>query len=135
MFRLFRCVRNEVTLPTLPQLEPTALTAGDTAQWQRTFAGYLISDGWVLSYAINGPKALAWNGAWVTNDGNSWTVTIPPASTALMDSGNFVFGDQMFTIVDCNCAATGAKIFSCVNNVTSPGCARCAPRAVSTAAP
>ena len=39
------------------------------------------------------------------------------------------------TITPANCDATGTNTSSGVSNVTSPGCARAAPRAASTAAP
>jgi hypothetical protein len=69
--------------PTLPAAEPTTTVAGDTWRWTRIFSTYPISEGWSLSYAINGPEALAWNASWVTNDGSRFTVTIPATSTAL----------------------------------------------------
>ena len=70
-------------LPQLPTIEPTQATAGDTWQWQRAFDDYPIGDGWLLSYGLNGLDVLTWNPSWATNDGATWTITIPKASTGL----------------------------------------------------
>lgn len=69
--------------PTVPTGEPERLTAGDTWQWTRSFSTYPISEGWGLSYAINGAEALPWDASWVTDDGSTFTVLIPAASTEL----------------------------------------------------
>jgi hypothetical protein len=81
--------RSTTNLPTIQAIEPTYATAGDTWQWQRSFDDFLISDGWALSYGINGPKHVVWNPAWVTNDGSIFTVTIPPATTTALTLGTY----------------------------------------------
>lgn len=71
--------------PLLATTEPTRATAGDTWQWQRAVADYPASEGWVLSYAINGVGKLEWNGDWLDADGE--TVSIPGGSTAALAAG------------------------------------------------
>jgi hypothetical protein len=39
-------------MPTVPDVEPTTFTAGDTVKWTRTVADYPASDGWALSYSF-----------------------------------------------------------------------------------
>lgn len=78
-----------MTLPDIPDVEPTEATAGDTWQWTKDPGDYLIGDGWALSYRLNGPKTLTWDGAWATNDGALWTVAIPKATTSGLTAGSY----------------------------------------------
>lgn len=43
----------------------------------------------MLSYAIRGESAPAWDSAWVTDDGTTYTVTIPAATTAGIVAGAY----------------------------------------------
>jgi hypothetical protein len=74
---------------TVPSIEPTQLTAGDTATWTHADGDHLPSDGWVLSYALLGAEKLVWSSGWVTDDGNTYTVTIPAASTSPLAAGTY----------------------------------------------
>ena len=58
-----------------------------------------------------------------------------PTSNVVMDLIVISPGTSGCTITLCNCEATGTNTSSGVSRVTSPGCARVAPRAASTAAP
>lgn len=75
--------------------EPTDVVAGDAWRWRRSFADYPVSDGGALSYAIahRGPSItqapLAWDAAWVTDDGTEYTVVIPSAATADLAAGGW----------------------------------------------
>lgn len=94
-----------MTLLSLPLIEPTEAIAGDTWQWQKSLADYPISDGWVLSYGINGPKAVGWTPGWATNDGTTWTVVIPKASTSPLTPGSY----EVTAILTGSVAGTGAS--------------------------
>lgn len=50
-----------------------------------------MADGWVLSYSIRGASAPVWDAAYVTDDGQQWTVTIPAAITAAISAGSYTF--------------------------------------------
>jgi hypothetical protein len=64
--------------------------AGDTLKWTRTFSGYLPSDGWALSYAIKSASAsLDVAGITITDDGKTFTVTIPATATAKWRAGDY----------------------------------------------
>jgi hypothetical protein len=39
---------------TIPNREPTELTAGDTWRWNRSLSSYPASDGWTLAYSLSG---------------------------------------------------------------------------------
>lgn len=69
--------------PQIPTSVPACPVAGDTWQWTTSFADYPVSEGWALSYAITGVDALEWDSAWVTDDGSTFSVTIPDESTRL----------------------------------------------------
>lgn len=47
------------------------------------------ADSWVLSYAIRGPDAPAWDASWLTTSGAEHTITIPAATTALLTAGRY----------------------------------------------
>jgi hypothetical protein len=81
--------------PVLPQREPCVATAGDTWEWTRSFTDFPVSEGWDLSYAFvsrTGEQApLTWDDAWVTDDGQQWTVSIPAAITKDLDAGGYAW--------------------------------------------
>lgn len=63
--------------------------AGDTLQFTKLFGQYPISDGWSLSYAIAGANVLKWQSSYVTNDGTTFTVTVPNTITADLKPGAY----------------------------------------------
>lgn len=76
----------------IPTGEPSTVTAGNTWTWTKTFSDYAPSESggtWALSYAINGVGKLTWDAAWVSDDGQAWTVTIPAARTAGLPAGRY----------------------------------------------
>lgn len=75
--------------PVTPAIEPTVATAGATWTWTLQDPNYPISEGWALSYAINGAGTLTWSGSWVTDDGATFTVAVPAASTAGLPAGRY----------------------------------------------
>lgn len=72
----------------VPSTEPTSAAAGDTWTWSRAFPDYPASE-YTLSYVIRGASALEWDGIWVTETGDGYTVKIPPASTAELEPGTY----------------------------------------------
>lgn len=73
--------------PDIPDLEPSRLVAGDTWQWTRQdHPEFSIASGWTLSYLILGPVNLTWLPAWITQDGSTWTITIPADKTAVLET-------------------------------------------------
>jgi hypothetical protein len=80
--------------PLVPYGHPTAVRAGDTWTWRISFTDYPASEGWALSYAIvptaNATQApLVWSAAFVTDDDNEYTVTIPIATTDDFTAGGY----------------------------------------------
>lgn len=77
----------------VPCSEPTLLRAGDSWRWDRTFADYPVSEGWVLSYAFlslsdaTAAGKLTWDANWVTDDGITFSVAIPATATATLSAG------------------------------------------------
>lgn len=73
--------------PLLPRIEPTTVTAGSTWTWLLSSGTYPVSEGWTLSYAINGVSRLTWSAAYLAADGE--TVTIPATATASIEAGTY----------------------------------------------
>lgn len=69
--------------PPISTSIPACPVAGDTWRWTASFADYPISEGWSLSYSIAGADSLEWDAAWVSDDGETFTITIPDESTRL----------------------------------------------------
>jgi hypothetical protein len=80
--------------PPVPTTEPTQATAGSTMTWRHASGTYPVSEGWTLSYSLNGVSKLTWSAGWVAADGQ--TVTIPAASTAVLKAGRYEF-TRIFT--------------------------------------
>lgn len=65
--------------------EPQVITAGDSAQWEKTLADYPADDGWVLSYVfINATHKITFAG---TADGASHFISLTAATTAAWNAG------------------------------------------------
>lgn len=73
---------------TVPTVEPTAATAGDTWEWQRSYGDYPSSDGWTLAYYLQGPGKIATIEG-VAQADDSYLVTIPPATTKDLPPGAY----------------------------------------------
>lgn len=73
--------------PSIPYGEPTQARAGDTWRFKLTDTDYPSSEGWTLSYQINGASKLAWDGSWVATATNTHTITIPASATADLLAG------------------------------------------------
>lgn len=70
---------------TIPIDPPSAITAGDTATWSRSFNDYLPADGWLLTYTLVSATAVFNIGAsaiTASADGMSFDVDVPAATTA-----------------------------------------------------
>jgi hypothetical protein len=74
---------------TIPNTEPTEITAGDTASWTRSLSNYPADEGWVLSYAFlkegEGQQILITG----TDDGGDHLVELTPATTQLWLAGTY----------------------------------------------
>lgn len=74
-------------MATIPDIEPTAITAGDTVTWTRTLPDYPASAGWVLSYTlINADRRVQFA---AVADGDAHRVHQPAAVTAEWPVGDF----------------------------------------------
>lgn len=73
--------------PVIPTGEPTTITAGSTVKWAVVSGTYPASEGWALSYAVNGASTLLWSAGYVTDDGTTYTVTLPASATATLVAG------------------------------------------------
>jgi len=70
--------------------EPWSLIAGDTLSWQRSFAAYPASAGWVLAYVLNSPTVrIVVTPADITSEGDTYTILIPSAETKLWAAGSY----------------------------------------------
>lgn len=74
-------------MSTIPTIEPTAVTAGDTVQWTRTWSDYPASAGWVLSYTFIGPATLTIT---ATASGDDHAVAVTAAHSALWAAGSYI---------------------------------------------
>lgn len=82
---------------------PARLTSGDTWEWTQSLADFPVTEGWALSYAFASLSSasqapLDWDPAWVTDDGQRWTVAIPAEASAALAAGNY--GWQAFVTKD-----------------------------------
>jgi hypothetical protein len=75
---------------TVPTVEPTEFTAGDSLEWDRTLGDYTPSDGWTLSYVLTGAHASVISISATANDGNTGhEVRVTPATTAAYTDGRY----------------------------------------------
>jgi hypothetical protein len=75
---------NVLAAPTVAG-EPTALRAGDSWQWSRTFENYPSAEGWVLQYVLNSPSAIFQfpAGSIVADaEGQGFNIAVTPAQTS-----------------------------------------------------
>lgn len=74
----------------IPSVEPTSITAGDSASWTRTIADYSASDGWSLSYAFIKLKVPA-EPILITStaSGSDHLVALTPGETELWPAGEY----------------------------------------------
>lgn len=73
-------------------MEPTALRAGDSWQWQRAFDNYLSGSGWTLQYILNSASNIfPFPAGSITPDagGESFNVAVTPAQTANVAAGTY----------------------------------------------
>ena len=75
--------------PITPTIEPTTATSGSTWTWTAYSSDYPVSEGWALSYVITGVRSLVWSTGYVTNNGTTHTVVIPPAATLPLTAGRY----------------------------------------------
>ena len=67
-----------------PTVEPQSIIAGDSVTWQRSLPDYPASAGWVLGYALRGPKNIDFD---ATADGDSHLVAVAASVTAPWPAG------------------------------------------------
>jgi hypothetical protein len=86
--------------------EPTALPAGDTAKWRRTYTPWLASDGWALTYTlVNANNRITFA---ATADGDAHLVNVPTATTAAWAPGTYAWRAQASKAGEVYTAATGS---------------------------
>src|SRR5262245_39210568 len=76
-------------MPTVPDVEPTTFTAGDTVTWTRQLRDYPASDGWALSYSFREEKGGGKLDVTASGSDDTFTTTIPAASTSLLNAGTW----------------------------------------------
>lgn len=81
--------------PTTPLGVPTTAAAGDTWLWTASYGDYPVSEGWTLSYRFRGASILDTSSSHLTNDGATWTATIPATLTADLTPGNYAWSAVM----------------------------------------
>jgi hypothetical protein len=77
--------------PPRPTVEPQALIAGDTLQFDRTMPNFSPVDGWALSYTLTlpGKTPIQITGGVVTSTGATWNINVPAATTANYVAGKY----------------------------------------------
>ena len=87
----------------VPTIEPDRLLAGDTWRWDRSFADYLASDGWTLSYSFRGPGKLDVD---ATTNGAGWSITVAATKTVLPE-GTYVWSARVSLSGEVHTVAEG----------------------------
>jgi len=77
--------------PLIPTVEPTEIRAGSTWLWDRSFADYPSTDGWVLTYVLAGPAKINLAASLMASLGTGWRVTVPATTTASFKQGAYEF--------------------------------------------
>ncbi len=73
---------------TIPSVEPTELSAGDSWEWDRHDSQFPPSDGWTLAYHFNGPSAFSVAAA-TSASGDYYEVRRPAAENASRAAGAY----------------------------------------------
>ena len=76
-----------------PTTEPAELIAGDTAQWLKTLADYLPSDGWALGYTLINATAKITFAATASGDG--FLVNVAATTTTAWEAGSYSWRAQV----------------------------------------
>lgn len=75
---------------TVPTVEPTEITAGDSLQWDRTYSDYPPSAGWSLSYVLTGAHAEPITIAATANDADTgYEVRVATGTTVAYSVGRY----------------------------------------------
>ena len=93
--------------PPTPVGIPAVLRAGDTWKWTQAYGDFPISDSWVISYHIRGKDRLNWDASWVTDDGTTWTIEIPSATTLLIVAGGYTYQARVTETTETYTAESG----------------------------
>lgn len=72
---------------TVPTAEPDAITAGDSAEWTKSFSQYSPVDGWTLIYKIVKQDGSNYATFSATTSGTSFAVNVAPSITSTWPSG------------------------------------------------
>jgi hypothetical protein len=90
---------------TIPTIEPSLITAGDTLKWVKTLADYSAADGWVLSYVFI--NAAAKFSITATASGSDFAVTVAAATTAAYAAGAYDWRAQVSKSGEVYTVSTG----------------------------
>jgi hypothetical protein len=75
--------------------EPSNFAAGETVEWTKVVTDYPSTDGWSLVYSIRGISVFPDVLATPVSDG-SYSIAIPAASTAIMESGSYLWSSHAY---------------------------------------
>lgn len=78
----------------VPTTEPLTIVAGDTLTFTKSIPSYLPSDGWTLSYALQGSTLAGSNTGLIafastTNTGSTYSISVAKATTAAFAPGDY----------------------------------------------
>ena len=74
--------------PTIPTIEPTSFTVGDTVAWTKTLADFPASAGWELTYSfVNASNQFTESST--TADGDDHAIVITAADSANLTAGDY----------------------------------------------
>lgn len=108
----------------VPTSAPTRATAGDTWTWEFAHDADYPAPDWVVSYAIRGIDAPAWDPDWVTVADQVSTIEIPASITAPLRGG--VYALTRFLTNGTRRVSTGLAWLAVADNPAAlqPGAAR-----------
>jgi len=93
---------------TVPNCEPTRITAGDTIAWTRSLADFPASAGWVLSYRLI--NALVKIDITAAASGDDHAVSVSAATSAGYTSGKYAWQAVVTKTTERYTVGTGALV-------------------------
>lgn len=96
--------------------EPKKITLGDTVKWTKSFSLFKASEGWVLSYYLNGPKAENFQ---ASADGDAFSIELSASTTANWQPGRYSWASRIALGTEVYTLESGIMIL-CANPALIP---------------
>lgn len=92
---------------TIPSTEPTQLRAGDSWQWDKRLSAYPPSEGWTLTYYLQGPAEVAKITAATSSAGDYYEIRETPSETEAYTKGTYTWLARVDDGTDAHEVGTG----------------------------